>query len=137
VKKSLAIFLASIVTLTLINSALGLSQAQIEAETYLWDFGQVRNDQTLEKTIIIRNVGAASLEVKTVFTSCGCVQAEIVPKNIAPREQAELKIIYSPQGQPEGPDSKDIYIFSNDPENPQVKISIQAEVIKYNSEIGG
>jgi len=130
VKKSFAIFLALIATLTLINSALGHSQPRIEAETYLWDFGSARNQEVLEKTIVVNNIGDIDLELKSVLTSCGCVQAKIVHKKIAPGGQTELKIIYTPEGEPEGKNSKDIYIFSNDPENPQLTITIQAEIIK-------
>lgn len=99
---------------------------KISLNTKYWDFGTVREGETKEKSFVVVNIGDENLIIRNVFTDCGCTRANISSKRITPKGKAKLKVVYSTKGKSLGKDTKDIYIVSNDPLNPKIKITITA-----------
>lgn len=97
---------------------------KISVDTKYWDFGTVKEGEIKEKSFAVINIGDEDLIIRKVFTNCGCTKANISSKRIAPKGKAELKVVYDTKGKSLGKDDKDIYIVSNDPLNPKIKITI-------------
>jgi len=119
---------------------------QIVLEPQKVDLGDVSvKEGKVETSISIKNTGQKDLIVKGLSTSCGCTTASVVNNGqegpifgtdtpskgwfttIPPGETAELRIYYDPtfhEGA-RGPMIREIYVSSNDPVDPVVKVSIE------------
>lgn len=103
---------------------------KIQVETPEYDFGDIPQ-QKAEKVLRVKNVGAVSLEIKRVSTSCGCTKATIDKTVIEPNQGANLTITFDPTEMGEiGPVEKVVYVRSNDPVNDEIAITIKMNVIK-------
>jgi len=88
-----------------------------------FDFGTVDNQTTVEHTFVIKNTGDTTLEITQVKPACGCTVAEMTEKMVPPGGESHVTAKLSLQGR-SGLQSKAITIFSNDPQNPQFRVSI-------------
>jgi hypothetical protein len=92
-----------------------------------YDFGKIYNGETAEHVFIIRNHGGSPLEIKNVRSSCGCTVTTIGKRTLEPQESTELKAVFDSR-RFRGEVIKNIYVYSNDPENPIKKLSVRADV---------
>jgi len=92
-----------------------------------WDYGMVKPNDSPAHIFTVKNEGDEELIIETVRVSCGCVQASISTKNIKPGKSVELKATFNTAGY-EGKVNKDFYIKSNDPLEPEKRISLRIEV---------
>lgn len=105
---------------------------KIEITPKSFDFGEIQYGDVLKYTFKVKNIGSEVLEIKRVATSCACTTAEVEKKILNPGEGADLLVKYDtgamsgPHGQ--GQQERIIYIKSNDPINPQVEVTIYANV---------
>lgn len=113
------------------NQAGNLSKIEITPEHF--DFGNVDYGKIAEYNFKVKNLGLEILEIKRVATSCACTTAKITKEKIASGETAELLVSYdtaamgrSSHGM--GKQERIIYVKSNDPINPQVEVTIYADV---------
>ncbi len=95
-----------------------------------YDFGKVYKGEVVTKRFEIENRGGASLMIQKVRPSCGCtlVNETTMDKVIPPGGKGgfELKIETSRLGV--GKQSKYADVSSNDPKNPQARVTIQGEI---------
>ena len=108
------------------------NRPQITIAPQSFDFGEVDYGEVAEYTFRVTNLGDEALEIKRVATSCACTEALISKEKISPEEEVELKVTYN-TGAMSGTHSKGkqeriIYVKSNDPVNPQVEVTINADV---------
>jgi hypothetical protein len=92
-----------------------------------WDYGVVKPNDKPTHIFTIKNEGDEELIIERVRVSCGCVKVAISNKNIKPGKSAELKAIFDTTGY-EGKLNKDIYIRSNDPQEPEKVIALFIEI---------
>jgi hypothetical protein len=95
-----------------------------------YDFGKIGVGSTNNIcAFVFTNTGKANLVISKVDSSCSCTVAllESDKKEYAPGESGKLFAGYSDTQS--GQVIKHIYVSSNDPENPQVEISIKAELV--------
>ncbi len=100
---------------------------RIACDEPLFDFGTVDNSQTIEHTFIVRNIGDTTLEISQVRPACGCTLANISEKMVPPGGQSEITARLSLQGR-NGPQSKPITIMSNDPQQPEFRVTLAGNV---------
>lgn len=92
------------------------------------DFGKVPRGPELQYNFKFTNKGNSTLTIERVQTSCGCTGATVgEQKDYKKNESGEIKVNFSTQGR-EGHQEKTIVVYSNDPENPQVAITISCEI---------
>ena len=106
--------------------------ARLKVSPLFWDFGTVNYGAVLEKSFSLRNEGKEELIIRKVATSCACTSAEVEKKRLAAGEETELKVKYE-TGKMSGRHARGlqeriIYLFSNDPQNPQITVKIKANV---------
>ncbi len=108
--------------------------------------GNIKVSDTSKTTFKIKNSGTKPLQLSKINSSCGCTAGQIIYKGviskeysmhskssdifeIAPNTEAELIIVYRPFTMPVyGFVEREVYIFTNDPNNPKLSFKIQANV---------
>jgi hypothetical protein len=91
------------------------------------DFGVVKEGKIMDYTFKFKNTGKSTLEIKDIKTSCGCTAALASSKKIEPGKEGTLKIELDTSNR-SGRMSRNITVFSNDPEEPQKILTIFAEI---------
>jgi len=92
-----------------------------------WDFGRVKQGETLDHEFVFRNAGEAVLNIKNVETSCGCTAALVTENKLEPGKQGRLKVSFSTAGYG-GQVTKYVYLASDDPDQPRLQLKITADV---------
>lgn len=90
------------------------------------DMGAFDWSEEKEATLIIRNIGAVSLAVENIVTSCGCTSVEYSRKPVSVKDSLVINVKYKA----ESPEyfNKDIAIYCNVPSSPvHVKLSGKAQ----------
>lgn len=99
-----------------------------------YDLGNLEEGELYQRSFTIANSGDKPLEVKVVRVGCGCTSI-LYPKKrleIAPGESIEAKFSFNTEGM-EGAELKYIYIESNDPDAPSLKLKLTAQVQRKQS----
>ncbi|HWQ82520.1 MAG TPA: DUF1573 domain-containing protein [Ignavibacteria bacterium] len=120
----------TIVFLVVNNSKLtaSLKAPKIVFKENVHDFGKVPRGPELQYNFRFTNKGNSNLNIERVQTSCGCTGATVGEKSdYAKNESGEIKVNFSTQGR-EGRQEKTIIVYSNDPQNPQVVLTVKCDI---------
>ncbi len=91
-------------------------------DTYDHNFGDIQQDTENEKIFSFTNTGNEPLIITNAKGSCGCTVPEYPRQPIAPGEDGEIKVVYSP-GKQQFKQNKSITITANtDPETTVLKV---------------
>ena len=106
---------------------------KIEISPASYDFGEIEFGKVVNYNFVVKNSGQETLEIKRIGTSCSCTTAKVSSQAIEPGQSAELMVAYDTAAMGDGPHGRGnqeriIYIKSNDPNNPQVNVTISAYV---------
>lgn len=117
-----------LVATALLLTACG-GQPDIAMDVKRHDFGVIRQGEVVTARVAVRNTGQRDLRIEAVSTSCGCTTAEVEPDVIPPGSEGTLTIRYDSGVHPDsGQVRRDIFVASNDPDEPEVVVIITAEV---------
>ncbi len=105
------------------------STPRIKFDRTEYDFGTTSLVQTVTGTFTFRNVGDAELQVQPPKPECGCTVAAVKPDRLQPGEKGELSFTLNLL-KVVGPFHKSITVPSNDPQQPELKLSIKCHVKK-------
>lgn len=103
----------------------------ISFETLHHDFGKVNTDRPLGYRFKVTNKGTAPLQIKRLNASCGCTST-VMDQNkwyLKPGESNAVEITFNPSGF-KGLVRKSVNVESDDPQNPNVTLTFEADVIK-------
>ena len=89
-----------------------------------FDFGEKRNDEKVEHEFVIKNAGDGQLLINKVRTTCGCTVAQPEKKELQPGESTKIKATLTLANR-QGPQTKNITVESNDPENPVLTLTLK------------
>ena len=117
---SVAVLVAS---LTVAPVAAGPAVPKLTCDEPKFVFGEMSNDRDVIHPFVIRNVGEAPLLIRNVRTSCGCTTTEITSKEIPAGGESRITAKFSLRGR-SGPQEKNIYIESNDPQTPTFSLQL-------------
>ena len=95
------------------------------------DFGKVNADRPLSYRFKLTNKGAAPLQIKHLNASCGCAST-VMDQNkwyLRPGESNFVEVTFNPKGF-KGLVRKSVQVISDDPQNPSVALTFEADVIK-------
>ncbi|PKP57330.1 hypothetical protein CVT91_10895 [Candidatus Atribacteria bacterium HGW-Atribacteria-1] len=92
-----------------------------------WDYGQVKPNEKYTHIFTIKNEGDEELIIERARASCGCIKISLSSKNIQPGKSTELKTIFDTTGY-DGKVKKEVYITSNDPQEPNRVVNLSLEV---------
>ncbi|MFO7444993.1 MAG: DUF1573 domain-containing protein [Ignavibacteriaceae bacterium] len=102
-------------------------RAVIEPKQY--DFGDIQQGEVVTHDFIIKNDGNDVLTIKNVRASCGCTAAQPSKNELKPGESTEVQVSFNSEGR-SGKQAKTVYIETNDPASPTVKLSFSGNVVK-------
>jgi hypothetical protein len=89
----------------------------------VFDFGDADNSTSVSHTFVIRNDGDTTLEITNIRAACGCTVANVSTRSIPPGGTSELTANLNLRGR-NGRQSKGITITSNDPQNPNLVVTM-------------
>lgn len=93
-----------------------------------YSFGVVPSSQKhIEKEFVFKNTGKSDLVIRKIRTTCGCTTASPEKTVLKPGESSSFKAVFTP-GSRKGMQRKSIYVISNDPKNPEVRLMISGEI---------
>lgn len=94
--------------------------------------GDVVNGVVVMREVEVENRGQADLVIEGVSTSCGCTQAAVEPMTIRPGESGTLSIRFDSGAHGPalaGPLVRQVFIVSNDPQQPEVVVELEANIL--------
>ncbi|MGB5849311.1 MAG: DUF1573 domain-containing protein [Ignavibacteriaceae bacterium] len=97
------------------------------------DFGDIKQGEKVTHVFVIINSGGDLLTIKSVKASCGCTAALPEKNELAPGESTNLNVTFNSAGRL-GKQKKLIRIESDDPDNPQVIVTIKGNVVLSDAE---
>ena len=104
-----------------------LGRPKIVFDRRVYDFGEVTPLAEAQGAFVIRNEGDGLLEIPTVKACCGAV-VTLKKKKLAPGEETAMAVKYNFSYI--GPMEKPIYLLTNDPDHPHVKLTIKGKVVR-------
>ena len=109
------------------NSAPPGRAPKAAAANPLYDFGTALEGTMVSHTFTIKNNGQGYLDIRGVKTSCGCTTGNPSKTHIAPGEESEIAVSFDTHFQ-KGHQVRTITALTNDPDNPQVAMTMQGIV---------
>jgi hypothetical protein len=104
-------------------------------ETTSLDLGNVINGDVISSDLIVRNEGESDLVIDSIITSCTCTQASVEPMTIAANQSGTLHIEFDSGfhgSNLTGPLIRQVFINSNDPQQPEFEVEIVVNVETIN-----
>ena len=93
----------------------------------IYDFGSMRDTETLVHDFILRNEGTGVLEIKNVRASCGCTTTELEKDKLDPGEEIKINAKVNLSGR-QGKQVKAVTVTTNDPETASVQLRMEGMV---------
>lgn len=93
------------------------------------DAGTVAKGEKIVNDFLIKNDGDANLQITNVQPACGCTVAEF-DKLIKPGQTGKVHAVIDSTTF-NGPIAKGVTVFTNDPDTPQIELTIRAKVEPY------
>lgn len=103
------------------------SKPRLIVEKIQHDFGRIMDTASVFIDIPFKNAGTGSLDILDTHATCGCTLGRLEQTSYAPGQSGLLKVEFKPQGK-NGPQLQRITIRSNDPVQPEVTVTITADV---------
>lgn len=91
------------------------------------DLGRIREGGTYDLTFQLSNTGSAALVLHKVVSSCSCAVIKPTRNQLEPAESVMLNVSFD-STRLSGPQLKTITLHTNDPQQPQVVLSVACDV---------
>lgn len=92
------------------------------------DFGAIPATDVVQDVVKVTNKGGKTLEISRIQTSCGCTAGVMDSQTIKPGDSSRIKITFDPRGK-HGRQARTLWIFSNDPKNPQQQLVVMSDIM--------
>jgi hypothetical protein len=105
------------------------SQPDIFFEEPIYNFGKVYKNEDVEHFFMFENCGTEDLIIEDIKASCGCIISETTSPKVLPGMSEG--IVVTLKGIPDtGAISKNIKIYSNDPDTPVYTLKLLGEIVE-------
>ena len=94
-----------------------------------WDFGQVKEGLILKHDFLLKNESQKALKITGTHTSCGCAVSKVEKNTLLPGEETLIGVKFNSAGY-SGAIEQYVYVNTDDAENPILKFTVKAQVIK-------
>ena len=105
-----------------------LMQPKLVLQQSSFDFGDIKQGEIVSHTFVLTNSGGDLLKITNVQASCGCTAAVPEKSELAPGESTNLPVKFNSTGRM-GMQKKTVKIFTNDPQSPEMTITIAGNVV--------
>lgn len=106
-----------------------LMQPQLVLQQKEFDFGDIKQGEVVSHTFVLSNNGGDLLKITNVQASCGCTAAAPEKNELGPGESTNLTVKFNSAGRL-GKQTKTVKIFSNDPQSPEMMVTIRCNILK-------
>lgn len=112
-----------------IQEILGSPKLFFQPETL--DFGQVKETDEPEESMILANIGSGILDIYNIRSSCDeCLEVrQIENSHLKPGDATEISLVLKPEYIDERDYKAQIIIFTNDRKNPSQAVSVTATLL--------
>jgi len=124
-----AVILALCAALLVAASLLAAGKPKATVAEPVKDVGTVPKGEKIIHDFLIKNEGDADLQITNVQPGCGCTVADF-DKVIKPGATGKVHAVLDTSTF-NGPISKGISVFTNDPDHPQVELTVHAKIEPY------
>lgn len=104
-------------------------QPDIYFEEPIYNFGKVYKNEEVEHFFIFENRGTKDLIIKDIKASCGCIISEATTINVLPGMSEGIFVVLKGVLDT-GAISKNIKIYSNDPDTPVYSLKLSGEIME-------
>ena len=94
------------------------------------DYGRVPYGQIVTEEFVVTNEGDQTLVIQSLRSSCGCTKAIKGSSSIAPGRESKIVASFDTNGLRAGRKQQTIFVDSNDPERPTVRLMLLAEIVR-------
>lgn len=105
-----------------------LVQPKLVIQQNSFDFGDIKQGETVSHTFVLTNSGGDLLKINNVQASCGCTAASPEKTELAPGESTNLTVKFNSTGRM-GNQVKTVKVFTNDLQSPEMTITISGNVV--------
>ena len=91
------------------------------------DLGTMKQDQSVDRLVTIRNLGTLPLHIDEIKPDCGCTIAKLQDQDLAPGGETQVNINFNSQHF-QGGIEKIVRIYSNDPTYPIFELKLKVDV---------
>jgi uncharacterized protein DUF1573 len=128
-RHSKTVILALCAALLVAATVLAAGKPKAVAVEPIKDAGTVSKGEKIVHDFVIRNDGDAVLEIMDVHPACGCTVAEY-DKAIAPGQTGKVHTVLDTSTF-SGAIVKGVSVYTNDPDTPQLELTVRAKVEPY------
>lgn len=116
----------------LLTAATGLAAAapKISFDKERYDYGNVIYGDTVHEEFTVTNTGDQPLIIEKLLATCGCTKTVKGKDKLPPKESTTIMTSFDTTGLRPGRKEKSIFVHSNDPQRPVVKLTLLADVIR-------
>lgn len=119
----------SLILIVFVSVSAVLADSKIVFTKTTHDFGTIQEkDGDVTVKFEFTNTGDSPLLVTRASASCGCTTPTHPKKPLREGEKGEIEVTYHAKGRP-GPFDKSIYVYTNDPKNERLLLTITGNVI--------
>ena len=124
------VLLAILILLSSCTSSLRSTRSgpSIALDRVTWSVGILQRGETVSTTIIVKNQGSDTLTL-SLYSTCDCLTADVDSRAIPPHTAVTLSLSYTGDEIKEKM-TKTLFIDSNDPANPRIKVTVTGRVIE-------
>ncbi|MCS7240005.1 MAG: rhodanese-like domain-containing protein [Candidatus Bipolaricaulota bacterium] len=124
--------LVGIIGGSLCFSPVALATPRLSVSEEVYDFGEVKEGVLVVHNFILSNVGDSVLTfTQQPKTTCGCTSAPLHKTSLAPGESIALEVRFESTGYGGNQVVRYVYVYSDDPEAPQIRLAIQGYVAPH------
>ena len=106
------------------------SVAHAVFENPVYDFGFAGPEQEIIHTFNFTNTGSVPLLIDNVSADCGCSASLVSEKEMPPGSKCEI-LVQCQTMRYEGKQEKHVIVYSNDPETPEIELTIKGIIKRY------
>ncbi len=94
-----------------------------------WDFGRIKQGEVAKHVFVYKNDSRVDLNIKDTNASCGCAVSKVDKEKLRPGEKANLEVAFDSHGY-SGEVRQFVYMNTDSRDNPVIKFTIKADVVK-------
>jgi len=103
---------------------------RIHFENLTQNCGKVLAGETATTRFVFTNKGDEALVIKGIDADCGCTKTLAGASEVPPNGSSQIVAAFDTSGLKPGAKQKHVYIRSNDPNQPEVTLTLKADVIR-------
>ena len=101
--------------------------AHCKVDNPAYNFGTIQTGEVVRHDFLFTNTGKSVLHIRKVKASCGCTVPFVEKNEVQPGETVKVSAEFNSRGR-SGPQSKQIHVICNDPDNPSFVLTIEGNV---------